>query len=238
MADTQLHPPIDPTNFDLIVIGTGLPESIIAAAASTAGKSVLHLDPNSHYGSHYTSLTLHDLISFLNTQSSNPNPNINPQQSVNNHTTAVDLVTRSIYSGVEICCYDESVEKDEFSRKFSLDLAGPRVLFCADLCVEMLLKSSGNQYVEFKNVDASYVCGGNGELVNVPDSKSAVFKDKTLKYSEKNQLNSFFKLVQGHLEGVRSGGNGDDGKVISEEDLERPFGVFLDKMKLAPKIKS
>ncbi|KAK1410526.1 hypothetical protein QVD17_37063 [Tagetes erecta] len=240
MADTQPHPPIDPTNFDLIVIGTGLPESIIAAAASTAGKSVLHLDPNSNYGSHYSSLTLNDLISFLNTQSPNPNLNINQQHLVtesSDNTIAIDLVTRGIYSGVEICCYDQSVEKE--SRKFSLDLAGPRVLFCADLCVEMLLKSSGNQYVEFKNVDASYVCDGNGELMNVPDSKSAVFKDKTLKYSEKNQLNSFFKLVQGHLEGVKSGASGgDDGKVISEEDLERPFGAFLEKMKLPPKIKS
>ncbi|KAK9050531.1 hypothetical protein SSX86_030502 [Deinandra increscens subsp. villosa] len=239
MAETESYPPIDPTNFDLIVVGTGLPESIIAAAASTAGKSVLHLDPNPHYGSHYSSLTLHDLTSFLNSQS--PNPRINPHQSTteasDHATAALDLITRPLYSDVEISSYDDSVS--EHSRKFNLDLAGPRVLFCADLAVDLLLKSTANQYVEFKNIDSSYVCDGNGNLMNVPDSKSAVFKDKTLKYSEKNQLNSFFKLVQGHLEAVKSVGTGvDEGKVISEEDLERPFVMFLDKMKLPPKIKS
>ncbi|CAI9288813.1 unnamed protein product [Lactuca saligna] len=33
---------IDPTNFDLIAVGTGLSESIIATVASAAGKTVLH----------------------------------------------------------------------------------------------------------------------------------------------------------------------------------------------------
>ncbi|KAL4577784.1 hypothetical protein LXL04_013897 [Taraxacum kok-saghyz] len=235
MAETESYPPIDPTNFDLIVVGTGLPESIIAAAASTSGKTVLHLDPNPFYGSHYSSLSLQDLTSLLQSNSENPKPNL-PQS---DDTTTLDINPRPIYSDVEIASYDGSVE--EHSRKFNLDLAGPRVLFCADLSVDLLLKSTANQYVEFKNIDASYVGDANGNLTNVPDSKSAVFKDKTLKYSEKNQLNSFFKLVQGHLEAVKSVGLDvavDDGKIISEEDLESPFVVFLDKMKLPPKIKS
>lgn len=226
MAETESYPPIDPTNFDLIVIGTGLPESIIAAAASTAGKTVLHLDPNPFYGSHYSSLNLNDLTSFLQSQ--------NPKSDFNN------FISRSIYSDIEISTYDESVM--EYSRKFNLDLVGPRVLFCADVAVDLLLKSTANQYVEFKNIDASFVSDGKGGLVNVPDSKSAVFKDRSLKYSEKNQLNSFFKLVQGHLEAVKSGGGDgggiDDGKIISNDDLESPFVVFLDKMKLPTKIKS
>ncbi|KAJ9540849.1 hypothetical protein OSB04_027355 [Centaurea solstitialis] len=237
MADTESYPPIDPTNFDLIVVGTGLPESIIAAAASTAGKTVLHLDPNPFYGSHYSSLTLQDLTSFLHSHSENPKTNPRQSDTSDHTTTTLDVTTRPLYSDFEISCYDDSIE--EHSRKFNLDLAGPRVLFCADLAVNLLLKSTANQYVEFKNIDASYVGDGNGSLMNVPDSKSAVFKDKTLKYSEKNQLNSFFKLVQGHLEAVKSGGDSvDDGKIISDEDLESPFVVFLDKMKLPPKIKS
>ncbi|KAI3514549.1 hypothetical protein L1887_13049 [Cichorium endivia] len=233
MAETESYPPIDPTNFDLIVVGTGLPESIIAAAASTAGKTVLHLDPNPFYGSHYSSLTLQDLVSFLNSHSEIPKTN----SLQSDDTTIVDVNARPLYSDVEISSYDDSLE--EHSRKFNLDLSGPRVLFCADLSVNLLLQSTANQYVEFKNIDASYVGDGNGNLMNVPDSKSAVFKDKTLKYSEKNQLNSFFKLVQGHLEAVKSVDVViDDGKIISDDDLESPFVGFLDKMKLPPKIKS
>ncbi|GJT01962.1 Rab escort protein 1 [Tanacetum coccineum] len=209
------YPPIEPSHFDLIVIGTGLPSSIIAAAASTAGKSVLHLDSNSFYGSHFSSLSLHDVTSFLTTSS--------PDHA--------DVTIRQIYSDVEINCHDESVL--ESSRKYNLDLSGPRVLFCADECVNLLLRSGGNQYVEFKNIEASFVGSGGerGELVSVPDSKSAVFKDRTLKFSEKNQLNSFFKMVQGHF------GNEEGGR-IQDEDLESSFVEFLDKIKLPPKIKS
>ena len=41
--DVSSYPPIKPTNFDLIVLGTGLLEFVIATtAASTNGKTVLH----------------------------------------------------------------------------------------------------------------------------------------------------------------------------------------------------
>jgi hypothetical protein len=49
--DASSYPPIELSNFDLIVLGTGLPESMIAAATSANNKTVLHLDPNPFYGS-------------------------------------------------------------------------------------------------------------------------------------------------------------------------------------------
>ncbi|KAM7516021.1 hypothetical protein LguiA_005604 [Lonicera macranthoides] len=232
MADSFSYPPIDPTTFDLIIIGTGLPESVIAAASSTAGKSVLHLDPHPFYGSHFSSLPLHDFTSFLHSQSQ-PNP-IQSCQSDCSDYSAVDLTVRRMYSDVEITSH--SSELLELSRKFNLDLAGPRVLFCADSAVDLMLKSGASQYTEFKNVDASLVYDdGSGKLWNVPDSRSAIFKDRSLKYSEKNQLMSFFKLVQGHLESV---GSDTDAKKISDEDLEKPFAEFLNKMRLPVKLKS
>lgn len=39
-----------PTEYDVIVVGTGMTESIVAAAASRVGKKVLHLDSNEYYG--------------------------------------------------------------------------------------------------------------------------------------------------------------------------------------------
>ncbi|XP_076629473.1 rab escort protein [Colletes latitarsis] len=39
-----------PTAYDAIVVGTGMTESIVAAAASRIGKKVLHLDSNEYYG--------------------------------------------------------------------------------------------------------------------------------------------------------------------------------------------
>ena len=39
--DASSYPPIESTNFDLIVLGIGLPESVIATSAN--GKTVLHM---------------------------------------------------------------------------------------------------------------------------------------------------------------------------------------------------
>lgn len=225
--ETTSFPPIEPTTFDLIIIGTGLHESIIAAAASAAGKSVLHLDPNAFYGSHFASLCLSDLSTFL-TLSPSPPPSL-PISLPN--LVSLPLQTRNLYSDVSISKSGEI----EDERRYSVDLAGPRVLFCADLAVDLLLKSSANQYMEFKNVEECLIWEGDSrEFRNVPDSRSAIFKDKRLDWREKNQLMKFFKLVQRHL----GDEEGESSERISEEDLESPFAEFLSKMMLPPNIKS
>jgi hypothetical protein len=102
-----------------------------------------------------------------------------------------------------------------------------------------MLKSGASNYVEFKSIDASFVGDGNGKLWNVPDSRAAIFKDKSLTLMEKNQLMRFFKLVQGHLDatvaagssgndGIGNGNDEEEGKTkIPDEDLERPFVEYL-----------
>ncbi|KAL0431198.1 UNVERIFIED_CONTAM: Rab escort protein 1 [Sesamum radiatum] len=226
MEETSSYPSIEPSNFDLIVVGTGLPESIIASAASAAGKTVLHLDPNPFYGTHYTSLPLNDLVSFFESQAG---PQSQPPETSSDHAS-IPLVTRPLYSALEINAY--SSEPIDNSRKFNLDLAGPRFFFCSDSMIDLILKTGINQYMEFKSVDASYVSDAEGKLENVPDSRSAIFKHRGLSLSEKNQLMKFFKLVQGHF------GNESEEDKISEQDLESPFVEFLTKMGLSQKLKS
>jgi RAB protein geranylgeranyltransferase component A len=226
--DASSYPPIEPSNFDLIVVGTGVPESMIAAATSANNKTVLHLDPNPFYGSHYASLSLPDLSTFLNSHSTPPPPPPSTPSDCHDYTP-LPLTPRPLYSHVEISSYAPEV-LDEHSRKFNIDLCGPRVLFCADKSIDLILKSGANQYIDFKSIDASFVCDENGRLKNVPDSRAAIFKDKSLGLTEKNQLMRFFKLVQQHL--------ADANERISEEDLESPFVEFLKKMRLPPKIKS
>ncbi|KAI8811453.1 GDP dissociation inhibitor-domain-containing protein [Cladochytrium replicatum] len=58
-----------PSSFDVIVIGTGLTESITSAALSRAGLSVLHLDSQPFYGGHGTTLRLDQLLEFAAGQS-------------------------------------------------------------------------------------------------------------------------------------------------------------------------
>lgn len=54
-----------PKNFDVIVCGTGLTESLLAAAFSRNGLSVLHIDPNQFYGGEWASLMHREFFDFL-----------------------------------------------------------------------------------------------------------------------------------------------------------------------------
>ncbi|KAG8513233.1 Rab proteins geranylgeranyltransferase component A 2 [Galemys pyrenaicus] len=54
-----------PTEFDVVVIGTGLPESILAAACSRNGQRVLHIDSKSYYGGNWASFSFSGLLSWL-----------------------------------------------------------------------------------------------------------------------------------------------------------------------------
>lgn len=55
-----------PSEFDLIVIGTGFNESVIAAAASRVGKTVLHIDENDFYGGFWSSFNFDNFVSHVN----------------------------------------------------------------------------------------------------------------------------------------------------------------------------
>ncbi|XP_062513686.1 rab proteins geranylgeranyltransferase component A 1-like isoform X2 [Corticium candelabrum] len=54
-----------PEEYDAIVLGTGLIESIVAAALSRNGKRVLHLDSNTYYGGNWSTFNLRDLEEWL-----------------------------------------------------------------------------------------------------------------------------------------------------------------------------
>lgn len=54
-----------PDYFDVIVIGTGMPECIIAAAAARVGKSVLHLERNGYYGGDWASFSFDKFLEWI-----------------------------------------------------------------------------------------------------------------------------------------------------------------------------
>ncbi|KAH0970973.1 hypothetical protein GBA52_023129 [Prunus armeniaca] len=142
-----------------------------------------------------------------------------------------------LYSNVETANYAPETLA-QHSTKFRVDLGGPRVFLCADKATDLLIKSGINAYLDFKGIEASFIWDGSGRLCDVPDSRSAIFKDKSLSLLEKNQLMRFFKLVQRHLGASNGDDEGRESSKISEEDLESPFVEFLKKMRLPPKIKS
>lgn len=106
-------------------------------------------------------------------------------------------------------------------------MSGPKVLFCADKAIEIILRSGVNQYLEFKAIDELLVWD-EGRLESVPDTRAKIFKDKRLSLQEKNLLMMFFKLVQQHAQ---------EENKISNDDLQRPFIEFLTETRLPERIK-
>ncbi|CAG8504994.1 14502_t:CDS:10 [Ambispora leptoticha] len=60
-----MTPPLEVTEYDVIVLGTGFTESLLAGALARIGKSVLHLDANSHYGGGWSALNFRDLLDWM-----------------------------------------------------------------------------------------------------------------------------------------------------------------------------
>lgn len=54
-----------PSEFDVVILGTGLAESVVAAACSRVGRRVLHLDRRSHYAAAWASFTFNGLLSWI-----------------------------------------------------------------------------------------------------------------------------------------------------------------------------
>ncbi|KAG0466219.1 hypothetical protein HPP92_017799 [Vanilla planifolia] len=228
------YPTIDDSSFDLIVYGTGLPESILAAAAATSGKTVLHLDSNPFYGSHFASLPLPSYSSFLqSTLPTHPPLSTNGSASSSPYQELV-LEACRVYSDVQITASN----LPDSSTKFYLDLPGPRVFYCADMAVDLMLRSGASHHIEFKSIDGSLMYW-DGRLWSVPDSRQAIFRDKSLSLAEKSQMMKFLKLMQTHIALESAAPPPEDGNVgVSSEDMDIPFTDFLKKQKLPPKIRA
>ncbi|XP_072518858.1 rab proteins geranylgeranyltransferase component A 1 [Salminus brasiliensis] len=54
-----------PSEFDVVIVGTGLSESVIAAACSRVGQRVLHLDRRNYYAGNWASFTFNGLLSWI-----------------------------------------------------------------------------------------------------------------------------------------------------------------------------
>lgn len=199
-------------DFDVIVLGTGLTESIVAAACARAGKSVLHVDPNDYYGSDWASFWFTTWNDWLDS-----------------HSTCND---DTLYQNIEKINYvaDKSsdgskwsIEKlNQLSNKFAIDLT-PRLIYSDGPITQLLLQSNICRYLSFKECTHFLLaCPGESiELREIPCTRSDVFNDETLSLLQKRKLMKFID----EFEKISS---------KSEVDLEEPFEKFLNKRSLDP----
>lgn len=172
-------------------------ESIVAAAASRIGKTVLHLDTNDYYGGTWASFNLEN-ISKLKPAPSGDGSSTPP---------ATKLKTDNVvplFRGAGVINFKESwldfqslgevngwnQEKIQTEyRRFNIDLA-PHLLFCRGPLVDLLITSNISRYAEFRAVDRVATVK-DATIKTVPCSRSDVFTNKDVNVVEKRLLMKF-----------------------------------------------
>lgn len=63
--ELTMNPSTLPSSFDVVVVGTGLEESVVAAAAARVGHTILHLDPRDFYGDAWAAFSFDGLQEWI-----------------------------------------------------------------------------------------------------------------------------------------------------------------------------
>ncbi|KAL1920342.1 uncharacterized protein VTP21DRAFT_1488 [Calcarisporiella thermophila] len=180
---------LEEAEYDAIVLGTGLVESIIAGALAYQGKRVLHLDQNAHYGGNWSSVTIEELMQLITMLKSGPEPaELSSSLNVDFQRSQCDY-----FLDVE-CEGDLEVLKDE-SRKYALDLC-PKLVQCTGEMVEALIRSGVGKYLEFKALESISILDSEKKtFFKVPSSKNDVFTNTDLSLVDKRRLMKFLKAA-------------------------------------------
>ncbi|KAH9059376.1 FAD/NAD-P-binding domain-containing protein [Lactarius vividus] len=175
-------------NFDVIILGTGLVESIAAAALSKAGVKVAHLDHNPYYGGDEASLTLDELARWADVRS---------EFSENSGKSSSYLAAQ--------CTKFTSISRSgvipDHSRHYSISLS-PTLIPSVGSFISSLIASGVSRYGGYRLLERVGIYSSNGGLQNVPGSKEDVFKS-TLSLIEKRRLMRFLVFASGDFEGSK-----------------------------------
>ncbi|CAH0560562.1 unnamed protein product [Brassicogethes aeneus] len=234
-----------PTNFDVVVVGTGIIESIISAAASRIGKTVLHVDSNNFYGGLSSSFNLESFLKLniekrksicMEHSSLNDTETFFP---INNSDFTLDEVTHQWnitnknknYSDEENSAQEDIIAKEicakkwlkddllKESRKFNIDLT-PKVQYARGDFIELLISSNIARYSEYRSI-TRVLTWFNNTLEVVPCSRSDIFANNKISIIEKRILMKFFTSLD------------DNEDLIIKDYASKTYKCFLTDKKLS-----
>ncbi|THH08028.1 hypothetical protein EW145_g2982 [Phellinidium pouzarii] len=161
------------THFHALVLGTGITESIAAAALSKAGLKVVHVDVNHYYGANEASLTSEELLKWIET--------------ISTDTDSLSEASASVFG-----------ELSHSPRSYSLSLS-PSVIVSTGPLISSLIGSGVSRYGGFNLLGNISVYSAAG-FKSVPGSKEEIFKSKELSLMDKRRLMRFLTFAGGDFE--------------------------------------
>ncbi|XP_057582863.1 rab proteins geranylgeranyltransferase component A 2 [Hippopotamus amphibius kiboko] len=182
-----------PTEFDVVVIGTGLPESILAAACSRSGQRVLHLDSRSYYGGNWASFSFSGLLSWLKEYQQNSDiGEINSaawQDMIHETEEAITLRKKDeTIQHIEVFCYvsqdmDDNIEEtDDLQKNSSWVASGTLIKPLDSACMS---QETHSLYVTSYEMPAKSTPKNNGEVTDIAETlvKEEYCEYKTYKHT-------------------------------------------------------
>ncbi|KAJ2455911.1 hypothetical protein EV183_000527 [Coemansia sp. RSA 2336] len=211
MASAEL----DGESFDVIVLGTGLEEAILASSIAEAGKSVLHIDKNPYYGGSNASFSLSQLLEWA---TEHRDPRQTPRVEIHAGTglaeppafvidstqpIAENYIIKRLapYATSPQALSEGNAALENMlrsSREYAIELA-PKLALCRGQLVELLIDCGIGEYVQFKGMESNYLLY-NGQLERVPESKEDVFASTSLSLIEKRKLMKLLTTMNGSAE--------------------------------------
>ncbi|KAH8581955.1 Rab GDP dissociation inhibitor [Cryptosporidium sp. chipmunk genotype I] len=180
----------DGGSWDVIIMGTGLIECIVASGLSMKGHSVLVLDSNTTYGGLNNTLKLPAIHSWI---SDTPEHSKHLFETSSFFEKEYDLQLYSSLTETEFQCL----------KNIYLDMM-PKVLFCRGHLVEMILSCNISGYLEFQGIEDVYFAEIKDSeafrLTRTPFSKKEVFLSPDLNLVEKRQIMRLYSGIRDILE--------------------------------------
>ncbi|EDO15756.1 hypothetical protein Kpol_1049p14 [Vanderwaltozyma polyspora DSM 70294] len=166
-------PDTTPEKVDVLIAGTGMVESVLAAALSWQGSNVLHIDKNDYYGDTSATLTVDQLKQWVNDINSN---------------------SSKCYENAKLYISKTLSQRNKYqSRDFGIDLS-PKILFANSDLLSILIKSRVHQYLEFQSL-SNFHTFENDSFEKLTNSKQEIFTDQSLSLMTKRNLMKFIKFV-------------------------------------------
>uniref|UniRef100_A0A1A8RG34 Rab proteins geranylgeranyltransferase component A n=1 Tax=Nothobranchius rachovii TaxID=451742 RepID=A0A1A8RG34_9TELE len=106
-----------PSYFDIVILGTGLTESVVAAACSRVGQRVLHLDRRSFYAANWASFTFNGLLTWVQEHNNESQPEmVNDFSDLLENGEELMHLSKSDSTSItnlQVFCYTSEEEEDE-----------------------------------------------------------------------------------------------------------------------------
>ncbi|KAM4620715.1 rab proteins geranylgeranyltransferase component A 1 isoform 2-T2 [Polymixia lowei] len=106
-----------PSEFDVVILGTGLVESVVAAACSRVGQRVLHLDRRSYYAANWASFTFNALLSWIEEYNAGLHPEVISDWSSlleeGEDLICLSSLDPSPITNLQVFCYSSEEEEED-----------------------------------------------------------------------------------------------------------------------------